>query len=612
MKHDASYSEQSVCDVGGQVALGQIRLGGVKNGAAFISADGGRPCAVMSGEVYNYTEKRAALEECGCRCESDSQTELLVRGYETMGNSFFRDAHGSYVVAMWDRARRKVVVVNDRFGMRPLYYAKARGRFVLASEIKALRRDPAVSARWCLRGTAQFFTFGQLLGEETLLEGVRVLPAGTCLIYDLDSGRVTMERCWVGRAHAPSNGRTGEELVEGICEAFARSVDRRVRDTEGLGLSLSGGLDARTILAAIDHERVPITTVSIGIAGSLDHRSASELSGLTNRRHHCYTLDDRFLGDFERHVRRMVHLTDGQYLSQCIVMPTLPVYRELGIKVLMRGHGGELMHMDKAYNFSLDREALGIRDETELEAWLFRHLQAYMLQQLDGPLFAPEYQPEIESQARESLRSCLEESAGIEPPLQRVWHLFLMQRLRRETALSLVKFNSVVEVRLPYLDNDLVELLLAAPPELKLGDQIQSRILRRHRPEFLNVVNSNTGTRLGAGPWRRRLATARMRLLGKLGVRGYQPYERLGRWLRQELRGLVQRVLLVDRCLGRGIFDPQAIRRVASEHWNGRRNHTFLLMALMIFELGQREFVDGEGLEGAGTSGSLEVTAGRG
>jgi hypothetical protein len=318
------------------------------------------------------------------------------------------------------------------------------------------------------------------------------------------------------------------------------------------------------------------------------------MASLVNCQHHCHVLDGQFLARFEEHLQRMVYLTDGHYLSQCIVMPTLPVYRELGIEVLLRGHAGELLHMDKAYNFSLDHTALALRDEAGLEDWLGRHLHAFMLA-ADRPLFAAP-PGEIESLARESLRSCLRESEGIAPAAHRIWHLFLSQRLRRETALSLVKFGSLVETRLPYLDNDLVDLLLAAPPELKLGDRIQAHILRRRLPAFLKVVNANTGTRLGAGRLARLFATARLKVLRKLGVRGYQHYEKLSLWLRRELRPLVNRLLLSERCLERGLFDPRAVKAVVENHLAGRENHTFLLMALLIFETGQREFMDGDGL----------------
>jgi asparagine synthase (glutamine-hydrolysing) len=280
-------------------------------------------------------------------------------------------------------------------------------------------------------------------------------------------------------------------------------------------------------------------------------------------------------------------------------MPTLPLYRELGVEALLRGHAGELMHMTKAYNFSLDRDALGLRDSAGIENWLFGHLRTYMLEGVGQELFAPPYRGQLDALSRESLRDCLRESETFDPPLHRIWHLFLTQRSRRETAMSLAKLGSVVETRLPYLDNDVIDALMAVPPEWKLDDKIQTHILRRRMPSFLNVVNANTGTRLGAGRLARFAAKVRLKVFAKLGVPGYQPYERLGLWLREDLRPLVESLLLSPRCLERGIFNPSAIRTVVDGHAHRKANHTYLLMALMIFELGQREFVDGDEYAGS-------------
>ena len=123
--------------------------------------------------------------------------------------------------------------------------------------------------------------------------------------------------------------------------------------------------------------------------------------------------------------------------------------------------------------------------------------------------------------------------------------------------------------------------------------------IRKAIEEIFNVrvTNVNTGARMEAGPIGRLFARARQKAFAKLGVRGYQPYERLGLWLRRELRPLVQHILLDPRCLERGIFEPQALRDVVDRHLSGRRNHTYLLMALMIFELGQRAFMDSSSAE---------------
>jgi asparagine synthase (glutamine-hydrolysing) len=612
LRHHPWYAEHS--HVEPAAGLGRVSLGFVNPAAQPAFNEDHSLLAVMEGEIYDYDEQRQTLESSGHLFQGESHAELLLHGFEQAGQSFFCGLHGMFAAAIWDRTARRLILVNDRFGMKPLYYARLSGRILFASEIKALLVASGVGRRSHPRGLAQFFTYGQLLGTDTLLEGVCLLPAAGWLTYETQNGRAAIDRYWRLRpASAPR--RTDTDILDGITQAFTRAVERRTRGTARLGLSLSGGLDARTILAVIDPER-PVTTVSLGIEGSLDLRCAREMARLARRPFHPYVLKIDFLSRFEEHLRHMVHLTDGQYLSQCIVMPTLPFYRELGVDVLLRGHAGELMHMTKAYNFSFDLEALALRDAAGLEAWLFRHLRTYMLEGAGDDLFARPYRGQFDALALESLRECLSESEGVDPPQQRIAHLFLAQRSRRETALSLAKLGSVVETRLPYLDNDLIGALLAAPPRLKLGETIQAHILRRHMPAFLGVVNANTGAQLGASRLVRRFAQARLKVFAKLGVRGYQPYERLGRWLREDLRPLVEQTLLSPRCSDRGVFNPPAVRRIVDGHLNRGRNHTFLLMAMMIFECAQRQFVDGDSyavpprLSAESAAGDLALSAG--
>src|SRR5262249_19877864 len=156
-------------------------------------------------------------------------------------------------------------------------------------------------------------------------------------------------------------------------------------------------------------------------------------------------------------------------------------------------------------------------------------------------LFAAPYRGRIEGLARESLRERLRPLRGIRPAVQQVGRLFLDARTRRETAMSLVKFGSYVETRLPYLDNQLVETLLQAPRGLKLAEKIQGPILSRRFPAFLRVMNVHTGAPMTAGPLGRLFGKLRQKVFAKLGVKGYQPYERLGLWLRRELRPMVAR-----------------------------------------------------------------------
>lgn len=594
MQHHAWYRTQSFSDARSGAALGCVTLGHADdNGQPARNVDG-NSIAMLSGELYSPSKTWSEMGSQIPRETGSSDAWWILHGYQEAGERFLRQLHGSFSAVVWNAATRQLVVTNDHFGLRPLYYVKLPGKLLVASEIKSLLAEVAVSRQANQRGLSQFFTYGHLLGEDTLLECVHALPPATCLVYDAREDRLTLTRYWQLESTSSQLSKSPADFIDSLETSFQRAVDRRIEGPKRLGISLSGGLDSRSILAAIDHRQVRVTSISLGVPGSLDHRCARRLAELSNRDHHEHSLDIEFLSNFEQHLNAMVHLTDGHYLDQCIVLPTLPRYRELGIQALLRGHAGELLHMDKAYNFSLDREGLAIRDESALESWLQRHLRAYMLEGVDQPLLTGLTQQDMAHMAEESLRACLTETASFDVPLQRIWHLFITQRLHRETSMSLAMFGSVVESRVPFLDNQVVEVLMAMPPEMKLGDALQMELLRRRAPAFLNVVNSNTGSRLGAGEWRRKAATLRMKVLAKLGVRGYQPYERLGLWLRRELRPLVTEILLDSRCLERGVFRSDTVRQVVQQHFDHRRNHTFLLMALMIFELGQRKFVDGD------------------
>ena len=140
----------------------------------------------------------------------------------------------------------------------------------------------------------------------------------------------------------------------------------------------------------------------------------------------------------------------------------------------MRGHGRELFHMRKAYIFSLDDEALRA-SEPELERWLFSHLTAYMLEGVPDDLFTTD----VRGAASEALRHALARCRAAARPVDCVWELFLNQRLHRETTLSMHIFGGFATIRQPYLDNDVIDALFSLPADMKLGDELQTGILRR-------------------------------------------------------------------------------------------------------------------------------------
>jgi hypothetical protein len=211
------------------------------------------------------------------------------------------------------------------------------------------------------------------------------------------------------------------------------------------------------------------------------------------------------------------------------MMSTLDKYRELGIDVALRGHGGELARMQWAYEFTCNRQILACRTQAELKEQLLR--------QLNFGVPAGEL-------ARQSLDEAFE---GIDPgwhPIDQVTCIYAQEYLRRQSAASLAELRSRIEVRMPFLDDDYVDAVLALPAEQRLGTGVHRQLLRDLNPALLQVTNSNTGAPAGASDLVQRLYRKAGGLAKKyFGYRRYRHYVDVAAWLRGPLKKPVEDVL---------------------------------------------------------------------
>lgn len=446
----------------------------------------------------DYARHRQRLERLRCSFQTDSHAELFLLGFLLEASAFIQSPDRGFAAALWDGRSQLLHLMSDRFGMNPLYFATQQDHLSFSTKITPLLRQPGVSARLSETGVAQFFRVRQFLGEATLHECVRLLPAASCLTYDVAAQSIKISRYWDLRQAVGTDPVASEATaLEQIDAAFRRSMKRCLSDTGSLGLSLSAGLDSRTILAFVpDHQ--PLSCVTLGGLGSIDCRLADQLAHLGGRPLHSCLLDNSFQADFELDFRRMVELTDGHYVSGAIVMPSLSLYRSLGVHTLLRDHGGELMHMDKAYCYSLARRHVSLEGK-DLASRLFQHLSAGLPEFLAEALLQPPYRQAVVAASKASFDSAFEEALEVGPAAHSIAYIFIRKFLRRAAALSMVKFGSVTETRLPFVDRNLIAALMAAPSDLRFGDKIQTWLLKRQALEMLEIPNSNTGDPWGPG-----------------------------------------------------------------------------------------------------------------
>ena len=218
----------------------------------------------FNGEIFNYIELRATLEQQGHRFYTHSDTEVIVHLYEQHGDDFVQHLNGQFAIALWDQPRRRLVLARDRAGIRPLFYAQTRNRLLFASEVKALFVHAELPRRLNLQALSQIFTYWSPLAPRTVFEGVLALPPGHVLVAE--NGNIRTSRYWdwsFPQAPLPKE-RTAEEYAEELRALLVDAVRLQLRADVPVGAYLSGGLDSSIITSLIkNYTDVPLRTFSV-------------------------------------------------------------------------------------------------------------------------------------------------------------------------------------------------------------------------------------------------------------------------------------------------------------------------------------------------------------
>jgi asparagine synthase (glutamine-hydrolysing) len=218
---------------------------------------------VFNGEIFNYIELRRCLEAAGHRFYTRSDTEVIVHLYEQHGEEFVQHLNGQFGIALWDKARRRLVLARDRTGIRPLFYTTVRGRLLFASEIKALFALPDVPRRLNERALGEIFTYWSPLAPATAFEGIEALPPGHLMI--VQDGRIRLRRYWDWSfPESAPVARSADSYAEELRELLIDAVRLQLRADVPVGAYLSGGLDSSIVTTIIKNfTDTPLRTFSV-------------------------------------------------------------------------------------------------------------------------------------------------------------------------------------------------------------------------------------------------------------------------------------------------------------------------------------------------------------
>jgi len=262
----------------GPLGLGHRRLAIIDltpGGRQPMATTDGRYVVSYNGELYNFQELRIELQALGHQFRSRSDTEVLLAAWAQWGAKALDRFNGMFAFALWDRQARELTLARDRFGVKPLYYARAGDVFLFASEIKAILAHGAYRTQLDREALLEYFTFQNFFTDRTLFRDVRLLPAGCTLTVKEKGARPV--RYWdyhFAESNAPLRE---EEYVEELDRLFRQAVNRQLVSDVELGAYLSGGMDSGSI-TAIAASSPPESTKSPSDSSSSTLRRSSRSS----------------------------------------------------------------------------------------------------------------------------------------------------------------------------------------------------------------------------------------------------------------------------------------------------------------------------------------------
>jgi asparagine synthase (glutamine-hydrolysing) len=570
-----------------------------------------------NGEIYNFPSLRAELETLGHQFRSRTDSEVVVHGYEQWGLDLLRRLNGMFAFAVVDRRDRpaKLLLARDRFGIKPLYYTSFNGHLIFASEIKAILLAPGVLREMDLNSLHRYLAFLWVPGPQTMLKQIYKLPPGHYLAWR--DGECSIHSYWDLRFE-PARAKKEAELVAELREVLRGAVERQMISDVPVGVFLSGGLDSSAIVAVASQiSPEPLKTYTIAYRpedsaleqSDEDACAAHEVAERFRTEHHEIVVVPH-VADLLPKV--IWHLDEPVADPAAISTYLISRAATPGVKVLLSGQGGDEIfagyrvhladHLARLLRIIPRPLRNGTADSVlnllpRAKGWIpgvRPGLSLAVHRYLSKLLACVDLEPELRYVFLRSYYTDAQELQLYTPGLYAALsdsvagdrHLsyfasqnggsFLNRMLYVDMKTFLPELNltysdklssaASVEVRVPYLDNELVEFMAQVPPNLKLKG-LKSKYLLRQALEGMLPTKVIHRRKAGFG--------APIRT-----------------WLRRDLRAMVDDILSHDAIKRRGYFQPSAVRAMIAQDRDGREDNTYRIWAFLTLELWHQTFID--------------------
>ena len=553
----------------GPVALGHRRLAIIdltaRSHQPMVDPDLGL-ALVFNGTIYNYKELRAELAGAGYRFFSEGDTEVILKAYDRWGEACVERLYGMFAFGLWDEKHQRLLLARDRIGIKPLYYAEAPDRLRFASTLPALLAAGDVDTAIDPVGLHHHFTLHAVVpAPRTILRGVRKVPPATTLTFGPD-GRVRSRRYWALRARRPDPPLAEADWVAATHAALLRAVERRLKIADvPVGVLLSGGLDSSLLVGLLSEAGTGgLQTFSIGFEDAPEEPGSEfEYSDQVAKRfatqHHKYRIPNRDVLDrLPEAIGQMAEPMVGQ---DAVAFYLLAERVSRSIKVVQSGQGADEVfagyfwypQMHAAGGSPLERFAPFYFDRDHDEYLQTVTPRYYTADATSALVTEALTQPEADELIDQVLRFDVT-TLIVDDPVKRVDNMTMAWAL---------------EARVPFLDQEVVELAARMPPELKLkggGKHVLKVIARGLLPDA--VIDR---------------------------TKGYFPVPAL-KFVRGPFLDFMRAVLSSEACLRRGLLQRAYVDQLLAEpdrHFT--RLNGSKLWHLALLEAWLQTHVDGAG-----------------
>lgn len=550
------YIDKNIC-------LGNRRLSiiDVTGGKQPIHNEDETIWTVYNGEIYNYLELKKQLEKNGHRFYTNSDTEVLVHGYEQWGTQFVKRLRGIYAFAIYDSNSKRLILGRDEVGVKPLYYAELKNSIIFGSEIKCILEYEEVKRKINEESLDCYFTFGSVLGEETLFDGIKKLLPGHILIHD--GKKLKTERYWIYKIEPQEI--EDNRVEKRIQELLEDGVKSQLMSEVPLGAFLSGGIDSSTVVGIMSKIlEKPVKTFTVGFDEEDDEleyaKLASEEFGTD---HHEIYVGAK---DVIKILPKLAYHFDD-LISDAAMVPTYLVSRfaKKYVTVVLTGEGGD--EIFAGYNRYKPFDALFSLVPKILKLSVFKNAITVFDSKTKDSVYTKDF---------------LDYTRTVDN-----YKKFLYPYFTGGDDLNSALLFGFEQI--------LPNQLLAKVDKTTMANSIEARVplLDRYLVEYSGILKSSLKMRFLTGKYifKKTVSSIVPEVIRKRKKHGFVPS--LGKWFKGEMGEYTEQVLMDDDNLLRNYTKIDHINEFLKKaRINGNRKDTNRMWTILMFNLWLKQYFD--------------------